>query len=377
MLNPLRTCGVIGLVGAGLVLGGVWPDEPPRTHDQIAGEADLVVKDAGTELKHTHVTAYLAREHAPGTSLLWCATLQLAWDQFTKVGGPLSLDGDPPMAVELSAHPFPAGGIDDGSYVAMIGKGPSVIGRIQEELEKKFKGAASPSVLPSASQITEDDLVAYAYLFKNLAFETPMSKLERGMAFGQQRRGSRAFYRGFGINGDTKEWGKVASQVVVWRYEGPERFVIELKTKGAEDRLIVARLEPGATLRETVDRAMGAMDTDAQQAGLRRGEVMAIPVLNFDITRAYEEVTNIPVTTPGSAVMYIRSAMQNIRFRLDEEGAVLKSDASIVALEAAAPPEESRSFVCDGPFLVVMAKKGAGTPYFAAWVENPELLVKK
>jgi hypothetical protein len=382
MFNPLRSFGVIGLLGAGL-LGGASLLEPPQpvSHDEVAGTPDLVVRDAGSELKRTHVTAYLTREHAPGTSLLWCATFQIAWDQFKQVqgGASLRLQGDPAMAVELSANPFPANALDEGSYVALIGKGPSTVGKIEGELARKFKGRASPKLLPSASQVAPDELLAYAYLFKNLAFEHPLSKLPDGMAFWEGGGKPPVMCRGFGIYGDTKDWSEVASQVTVWKYAADDDFVIELRTKEAEDRLIIARVAPGKTLRETVDAALAPVRGGTPESRLAPGESVEVPVLNFDVTRSYDEVANIPVTTPGAEALYIRKAMQNFRFRLDEKGAVLKSEAVLMAPTSAAPREEvkRRRFVCDGPFVVVMERKGAATPYFAAWVENAEVLVKK
>lgn len=347
------------------------------THAEAAGKADLVVKDASRELKRTHVSAAIGAPHAKGTNLLWCATFQIAWDQFGTIGGPLRLQGDPAVAVELSAYPFPRGALDDGSFVAMIGQGPGVIDRIRSELRRTFKGAASPSVLPPASQIAEDDLVAYAYLFKNLAFETAFTRAPRGMVFGATDAPRPKFFRAFGVFHDTEDRQKVASQMTVWEYAAADNFVIELHAVDRNDRLIIARLTPGGTLKATADVAMARVAGAAPRPGLRQDDVVSIPVLNFDITRSYDELTNIPVTTPDSPARSLRSAAQNIRFRLDEKGAVLKSDASLVAptsAPAGARPEP-RLFVCDGPFLVLMQRRGAAVPYFAAWIDNSELLV--
>ncbi len=374
-----RTALATILLAAGAAAATILAMEPPTraqpTHADIAGTPDLEIGDATRQLKHTHVTAYLTKEHAPNTSLLWCSTFQIAWDQFTNVGGPLSLQGNPPMAVELSAHPFPANGLDDASYVAMIGLGPDTIDTIKAELDRKFKGAASPKVLPSKGEVSKEDLVAYAYLFKNLAFETPFSKAPHGIAFGPSD-GKPAIHRAFGLFDDTKEWGKVASQVTVWHHTSQEDFVIEFRTKEKQDRLVIARLTPGATLKETADRAM-EKTKGAKAPPLADDETIVVPVLNFDITRSFDEVANIPATAKDSPVAYIRSAKQNIRFRLDEKGAVLKSDAAIVAPTSVAigKRREPRRFICDGPFLVLMQREGADMPYFAAWIDNTELLV--
>jgi hypothetical protein len=257
----------------------------------------------------------------------------------------------------------------------MIGTGPDTIDRITAELDRKFKGAASPKVLPSKSDIRPGDYVAYSYLFKNLAFETPFSKAPHGMSFGHT--GGRAIlYGAFGLFDNTSDWSKAASQVTVWHYGAADDFVIELRTKEAGDRLIVARLKPGATLKETADAALASTRAEKTAPGIRKGESVMIPVLNFDITRSYDEVCGIPATSPSALVGFaISSAVQNIRVRLDEKGAVLKSDAAITVRGAAHKEPEARRFVCDGPFLVLMQRQGADTPYFAAWIDNPELLV--
>ena len=363
----------VAVMGLGLALG---PTPPERSHADIAGKPALLIRDAARELKQTHVTAFLGAPHAPGKNLVWCATFQIAWDQFGRDGEAIRMRNDPVMATELSAHPFPSEALDEASFVAVIGEGPRIIDRIKAALRQKFGGAASPSVLPSPSQIAEDDVVAYAYLFKNLAFETPFTKAPDGIAFGPRVGNAPSSSRGFGVYADTKDRRKVASQVTVWEYDAPDDFVIELHAQHAGDRVVIARLTPGETLRATAEAVLARIDADERHPGLRHDAVVSIPVLNFDITRSYDEITNIPVTTPDSRVLYFRSAMQNIRFRLDERGAVLKSDAALVGVTSSpvVKPEEPRRFICDGPFLILMLRPGATTPYFAAWIENTELL---
>lgn len=371
------------LVAAGIasaaMLNGREP--PQRSHADIAGKPALEISDASAQLKHTSVVASLSAAHPPATSLLWCATFQIAWDQFIKVGGPLTLEGNPQTAVDLSATPFPANALDDASYVAKLGLGPATIETIKAELRQKFGSKASPSVLPSTSHVGPDDLVAYAYLFKNLAFETAFTKAPRGMTFGAATGPDEPRYRAFGIFDDTEKWSAVASQVTVWRYQSKDDFIIELKSREKQDRLIVARCKPAATLRETTLQATRAAQAKNPQPALKDDEIVMIPVLNFDITRSYKELTDIPATTATSPVISIASALQNIRFRLDEQGAVLKSDASMIAVTSEVggnkpPPRIPREFVCNQPFLIMLQREGADTPYFAAWIDNPELLVK-
>jgi hypothetical protein len=69
--------------------------------------------------------------------------------------------------------------------------------------------------------------------------------------------------------------------------------------------------------------------------------------------------------------MPIVLAMQSIRFRLDERGAILKSEAGVALSEDGSKP---RQFIFDKPFLILLERRDAARPYFALWVDNPELL---
>ena len=59
------------------------------------------------------------------------------------------------------------------------------------------------------------------------------------------------------------------------------------------------------------------------------------------------------------------------RFRLDERGAVLKSEAYHGPVASKGGP---RQFIFDKPFLILLEREDAAQPYFALWVDNAELL---
>ena len=61
--------------------------------------------------------------------------------------------------------------------------------------------------------------------------------------------------------------------------------------------------------------------------------------------------------------------MQSIRFRLDESGAVLKSESIGVWARG------RREFVFDKPFLIMVKRQKARRPYLVLWIGNTELLV--
>ncbi|MBX3356816.1 MAG: hypothetical protein KF745_00150 [Phycisphaeraceae bacterium] len=352
--------------------------DPPRSHDDVLGRPSLVAKDADGDLKHTVVAATLSQPQAPGTSLLWCSTFQLAWNELVSVmGPPVHVDGDPPIVELLNRAPQGRADLDSASFVAMAGFGrDGIIGAIRSRLNDTFGGAASPSMLPES--IPPDRILAYTYLFKNLSFAHPFMRRTVPLVFNDKRLASFGLWSG----GNLPNRSKIADQIIVHRYDSPTDWVVELKSTSAGDRLVLARLEPGGTLADTaacivgslVSEGAGGGDPGARPIQFGSDDVLIVPLLNFDITRSFHELIGREIVGTSTRGV-IDEAMQNIRFRLDERGAVLKSEAAIGVVTSAPMPRDPKRMICDGPFAILMIRRGAAHPYFVAWVDNPELLV--
>ena len=73
--------------------------------------------------------------------------------------------------------------------------------------------------------------------------------------------------------------------------------------------------------------------------------------------------------------LLILSALQNVRFQMDEKGVRLKSEAHMAIGCGAAGYPATHYLVFDKPFLLMLQRSDADVPYFALWVDNAELLV--
>ena len=162
----------------------------------------------------------------------------------------------------------------------------------------------------------------------------------------------------FGINqllSEQENEVRAARQILVYDYRNEADFIVKLKTRSESDRLILAKIAPAATLAQTVRAVQTRLEAASPEAMVRRSD-LRIPVLDFDVTKCYGE-------------LFERGWVgQQIRFKLDETGAVLKSEG----LGATALSQE---LIFDRPFLVMLQRTGASNPYFALWVANAELLV--
>lgn len=146
--------------------------------------------------------------------------------------------------------------------------------------------------------------------------------------------------------------------------------MIELKTMPETDRLILARIAPAATLGETVREVRRRVAT-ARPTPIKNSEILVIPVLQVDVLKKYDTLCRRKIRAANEAVdgSKVALAEQTIRFKLDETGASLKSEA------IAAASKMPRRFIFNKPFLVLLQARGAENPYFALWVGNAELLI--
>jgi hypothetical protein len=98
------------------------------------------------------------------------------------------------------------------------------------------------------------------------------------------------------------------------------------------------------------------------------------PVIDFHILRSYKELLGKTfVAANDGNFRAIDAALQDTRFRLNESGALLISQA-LIQPGGTGRPVKPRVFCFDQPFLVLMLRKDAKTPYFALWIDNAELL---
>ena len=361
-----------GILLGVLSIGATCP--PGRNHDEVFTREGLLAANS-TDLSRSFVSAVLDVPIQPGQNVIWCGTFQLAWNETCSlIGEDLAFAEPSPLADLLNKKSFVKSDVDDASYVALAGfVRDGIHKKIRCALDEKFHGLARPRLIPS-KEITPrpQDIVAYAYLFKNLEFATPFERLDRPLEFGGTEVSS------FGL-GPFKP-GQVAMypQVLIFDYKSENDFVIELKTKSEGDRLILAKVKPGETLASTVvtvEKRVAA--STGEQASV--GDLLTVPKFNFDVTRSFEELERnllVPRNPEVAKDLFILSAVQNIRFQMDEKGVKLRSEAHMaIGCAMEVPPQPQHIMIFDRPFLVLLKRAGAKTPYFAMWVDNPELLV--
>ena len=144
-----------------------------------------------------------------------------------------------------------------------------------------------------------------------------------------------------------------------------------MKSKSDNDEIILAKIKPSENLLNTYQTAVDAIEK-SEVDRIRYEETLRIPKFDLDITHEYLDLLHKNLINPGFTGYAITKAQHDIRFKLSETGALLKSEAKI-AVESAA---ENRVFVFRPPFLIYIKENGSELPYLAIWVDNAELLLK-
>lgn len=357
---------IAGIVGCTQAFAQPKGNKPAPTHNQIAGPAYL--KRNANELKGTIITPHLEQRITPGKNVLWCSTFQLAWNELYKLsGGPIRLKPASSMAEILNKRGASKVDIDDASYVAMAGFAEDgLVKKIRQELKRKFRGQESPDLLNKYAPTS--GFMAYGYLFKMLPFEWAFDRLRHGLTFADTKVES------FGIEQYAPERelreAKSGKQISILDYRSQDDFIIELKTRQKKDHLILAKVTPKQTLEQTVHMVTDRM-AHGKRSKFAESATLSVPVLDFDLLKSYPEIQEHTILSSNKRLngQPIDGALQSIRLRLDETGAVVKSEAIMWKLAV------SNNLIFNKPFLVLLKREGAKNPYFALWVGNSELLL--
>ncbi|HUV39804.1 MAG TPA: hypothetical protein VMY39_09335 [Planctomycetota bacterium] len=339
---------------------------------RASSSRDVLLKANADDLVATVVTPHLECPMADGKNVVWCATFQIAWNQACAlIGEDIHLVNEPAMVAVLNKKTARKSDVDDASCVALAGwTADGIDEQIRHALREKF-GADAPTELADMPDPPETMLVAYACLVKDLKFQTPFESLDDGEL---HFRGTPV--KAFGLTKGAGRARDIARQVLLYdegEANSPEGCLVELVTQSEGDRLILAMVKPAATLEETI----AAVSTRLEKATANRvssHDRVLIPRLNFDLLKSYTPLVGktLKVKNAEADGLFIAAALQTIRFELNQHGAKLRSEARLrveASVPLSAPP------VFDRPFLILLQRTDAKTPYFALWVDNVELLM--
>lgn len=343
-----------------------WP--PLKSASQVAG---------------TTIVPTLDTPIVNSGNAIWCATFQVAWNRACEevVEGPLLLAHAEEITKRLNNSPVTEAVLPtDSYYVAAGDPKEGIVEEIHVEMAQRF-----PDVEPPLFENAQG-LVAYAYLSAAAKFTTPFEQRTRPIAF-TDTAGKETSVEGFCLyhGHDEAITHKQLSQAnVLFRQRDKaadsryiSAFAIDLTADQDDIQVVVAVLPHSDSFHAMIEDIKKRTKAYEDSSRIREADTLAIPNVLFNLKEEFDQLIGPDKLILDSKKLkgyFISEAWQMIRFSLDKSGAIVESEA---ALADEAAEDQFYSYVADRPFLVLMKRRSASLPFFAAWIGNAELLEKR
>jgi len=353
--------------------GTDWPED-------LAGHAEQLLRSPRDvkELAHTSIVASSREPLNAESTQLWCAAFQLAWDNLKgALGGTVEVKNPPRQVELLNRHSFDSNALSPSSRFIMAG-GPSDSARMLKAAQDRF-----PDVKPLLHDIKglpAGSLQIYAAIRKQMPFETEFSRFEEPLRF--QGTTGHANVTSFGHDRDARDdWLPVfKGQVRILDDRGDDDFIVRLATDGPQkDHIIVAMVPPADSLHATwlsVRERIERPNPRHRRFALEAGDVLQVPVLDFQLGRRFEEVEGVLVENYAGPNQVLIARM-HMQLRLDETGADFFAEAELRVGSFGGElydPERPRRLIVNRPFLIAFTEPDASEPYFIGWIANEEVM---
>lgn len=296
---------------------------------------------------------------------VWCVTFQLVWNDFMdKInhGKPILLaGGNPIIATELNKRLYTTDILSENSYYK---KDAPISKRLKRQIEKdiKKKFNETSDLLDMVDWNAKNSYLFYAMLKKDFNFTTPFDKLES-----DKFANSEAIVKYFGINNKSEH--KLRNNVDVLFYNSEEDFAVKLLTKEHEEVILYKTQK-----NDSFENLYAYVIKQEPNVKFGHEDTLKVPDINIDKTISYSELCNKKIKGTNKV---ISQALQTIKFKMDNKGGTLKSEAVLSVMRMSLNHEPAKKYHFDNSFVMFLKEQNKEKPYFAAKIDNEEFLVKE
>ncbi len=337
-------------------------------------EQKSFVNEVNSEaLKSTKITPVLDTPISTDENLIYCSTFQMAWNELCNkyAMGTLEIEKAPCYVEKLNALYKQQPLLSEDSYLAMSGMGMEILKKINKTVQKKF-GHLNKDELPPEFNfpLTPKDIVAFAYLYKNLEFEKPFEITKPIL---MKRNGICFSANTFGFD-KTKYAKELKTQFQLLYIQRTNNstsmeVVIKLTSKSETDEIIISTLPADKTMKESYCKIIKAINS--KPGYIPEVASVQISKINFNILHEYKGLENKRLLNKSPEKYRIGKAVQKIALNLNEKGVKITSHEIIYLLGW---PDSSVNVQIKCPFVIYFKDKTKDAPYFMAYVTNHELL---
>jgi hypothetical protein len=232
----------------------------------------------------------------------------------------------------------------------------------------------------ATTEVVDGVIIARAFFNKTLPFETKLQALDDPIHFGTTNVAA------FGMYYNDDEAIKFTQ---ILYYKDDDNFILKLIPKDKQHEIILVKgLEKYQTLKDAVKLTNDLIVEGKQEQQnatlswryqITHEDQFAIPVIKFNIATNYKNLEGQNVFTKDNKKHSFEVAYQRTGFILNENGAVVESEAVVAVDSAGASPiiTHPKKMIFDKQFLIVIKRVDKTNPYFVMKVANIELLIRK
>lgn len=189
------------------------------------------------------------------------------------------------------------------------------------------------TIAPLQEQLTDSDIISYAYLFKKIMFDVKFKRRENLFLFNGKKVDS--FY------GDILAQKE---QVLVHQYDSDHSFMVEIQGKGQKDSLFLIKNKGVKTVEEALK--MTTEGAIKHPPPLKKDDLFEMPVIKLNASRDFKELIGLKFKNQELSQYFIRKMYEQIKLNIDESGAKVENEAVIVASRCMVfNPEKKRIFL--------------------------------
>ena len=248
-----------------------------------------------------------------------------------------------------------------------------------KELERmnqseSYQGVLQEDEYQSEVKVGAGSIEAKAQFSLSLPFYEPLEKSDDPLMFAGKP------VAGFGVVGENPV-------VRIEYYNNDRDFAIRLRPKDEEHEIILVmkkfdrKMTLGKEVKKWQQRATVFEDLFTYESQWRYGfgeeDELRVPSIAFNLSSEYPDILNSLFSTSTNEFV-VDECYQRTAFILNEKGAEIESEAAMgqkseAKVENSDPPQPKK-LIFDQPYLIFLKRSDSNNPYFAMYVDNPELM---
>ena len=365
---------IIALIVGGLFLYYTNNNKPAtvETANKVENTTAETEQEEKTDKKPSNAINVVATldDEITGDSA-WCGTVNLIWNDFKsylKTDKPVQLSPEKELNIvaNLNKSSFTSKELSDDHYYTNFGYAtPNFRDEIKGDIRTKFDQKSD--ILDNLRwEEGSRRIVFYAMLYRNFNYPYKFEKL------GKASFAKKDNVEYFGV---TKSSDKdIKNQIDVLYYNNDSDYAVKILTK-ENDEVIFVRNPEGKTFGQIYENMNINANKFKGSTKLGDSDTFKAPMLKINEEKDYVDMKNVVMAAKDGEQYEIEKLIQTIKFRIDEEGGEIKSEAAMVVSKGMAISEakEERNFNFDDEFVLFLKEKDKEKPYFATKVSTIDL----